>query len=58
MTTETEIAVKTVAADVAKVKVSSEHITLGVVMLIAGALAYFCCRFCRRGRWVPSQCCP
>ena len=38
MTTETEIAVKSVDATVAKVKVPTEHITLGVVMLIAGVL--------------------
>ena len=45
MTAETEIAVKAVAADVAKVKVPSEHITLGVVMLIAGALLIFAVGF-------------
>ena len=45
MTTETEIALKDVAADVAKVKVQSEHITLGVVMLIAGALLIFAVGF-------------
>ena len=45
MKTETEIAVKAVAADVAKVKVPSEHITLGVVMLIAGTLLIFAVGF-------------
>ena len=41
MTTETEIAVKFTAADDVKVKVSSEHVTLGAVMLIAGILLIF-----------------
>ncbi len=45
MTTETEIAVKAVDADVTIVKVSSEHITLGVVMLIAGTLLIFAVGF-------------
>ena len=45
MTTETEIAVKAVAADVANVKVPSEHITLGAVMLIAGTLLIFAVGF-------------
>ena len=45
MTTETEIAVKAVAADVATVKVPSEHIMLGAVMLIAGALLIFAVGF-------------
>ena len=38
MTTETEIALKVAAADDVKVKVSSEYITLGTLMLIAGTL--------------------
>ena len=45
MTTETEIAVKAVAAVVAKVKVPSEHITLGAVMLITGTLLIFAVGF-------------
>ena len=45
MTTETEIAVKAVAADDLKVKVSYEHITLGAVMLIAGTLLIFAVGF-------------
>ena len=45
MTTETEIAVKAEAGDVAKVKVPSEHITLGAVMLIAGTLLIFAIGF-------------
>ena len=38
MTTETRIALKTPATDNIKVKVSSEHIILGAVMLLVGAL--------------------
>ena len=45
MKTETEISVKAVAAGVAKVKVPSEHITLGAVMLIAGTLLIFAVGF-------------
>ena len=45
MTTETEIAVKVVAADDVNVKVSSEHVTLGVVMLIIGTLLIFAVGF-------------
>jgi len=41
MTTETEIAIKVAGADDVKVKVSSEHVTLGVVMLIVGMLLIF-----------------
>ena len=41
MTTETKIAVKAASADDIKVKVSSEHITLGVVMLLLGTLLIF-----------------
>ena len=45
MSTETEIAVKAAAADDIKVKVPSEHITLGAVMLIAGTLLIFAVGF-------------
>ena len=45
MTTETEIALKAGAADDIKDKVSSENITLGVVMLIAGTLLIFAVGF-------------
>ena len=45
MTTETEIAEKVEAADIAKVKVSSEHLMLGAVMLIAGTLLIFAVGF-------------
>ena len=45
MTTETRIAGKTVATDNFKAKVSSEHITLGAVMLLAGALLIFAVGF-------------
>ena len=38
MKTETEIVVKSATADDIKDRVSSEHITLGAVMLIAGTL--------------------
>ena len=41
MTTETRIALKTAATDNIKVKVSSEQITLGAVMLLVGALLIF-----------------
>ena len=45
MTTETKISVKTLAANDVKVNVSSEHITLGAVMLIAGTLLIFAVGF-------------
>ena len=45
MTTETKISVKAVAANDFKVNVSSEHITLGAVMLIAGTLLIFAVGF-------------
>ena len=45
MTTETEIAVKVEAADFAKVKIPSEHLMLGAVMLIAGTLLIFAVGF-------------
>ena len=41
MTTETRIALKNVATDNIKVKVSSEHITVGAVMLVAGTVLIF-----------------
>ena len=45
MTIETKIAVKAADEDDIKVKVSSEHVTLGVVMLIAGTLLIFAVGF-------------
>ena len=45
MTTETWIASKTAATDNIKLKVSSEHITVGVVMLIVGTLLIFAVGF-------------
>ena len=45
MTTETRIASKTVTTDNFKAKVSSEHIILGAVMLLAGALLIFAVGF-------------
>ncbi len=45
MTTETRIASKTVATDNFEAKVSSEHIILGVVMLLTGALLIFAVGF-------------
>ncbi len=45
MTTETRIALKTAATNKIRVKVSSEHITVGVVMLLAGALFIFAVGF-------------
>ena len=45
MTTETRIASKTVATDNFEAKVSSEHIILGAVMLLAGALLIFAVGF-------------
>ena len=45
MTTETKIAVKAAVADDIKVKVSSEQITLGAGMLIAGTLLIFAVGF-------------
>ena len=41
MTTETRIVLKTEASDEVKVKVSSEHITVGAVMLLVGTLLIF-----------------
>ena len=41
MTTETRIALKTAATDNIKDKVSSEHVTLGAVMLLVGTLLIF-----------------
>ena len=41
MTTEAWIAEKAACAEVIKAKVSSEHIILGAVMLLAGALLIF-----------------
>ena len=45
MTTETKISEKALAANDVKVNVSSEHITLGAVMLIAGTLLIFAVGF-------------
>ena len=45
MTTEAEIAVKGVAQDEVKVKVFSEHIMLGALMLIMGTLLIFAVGF-------------
>ena len=45
MTTETRIALKTEATDNIKVKVSAEHISLGAVMLLVGALLIFAVGF-------------
>ena len=45
MTTEKEFGVKAIAEDEVKVKVASEHITLGAVMLIAGTLLIFAVGF-------------
>ena len=45
MTTETRIAGKAVATDDIKVKVSSERITLGALMLVAGAVLIFAVGF-------------
>ena len=41
MTTETRVALKTASTDSIKVKVSSEHITVGTVMLLVGTLLVF-----------------
>ena len=41
----TEIAVKVEAADISKVKIPSEHLMLGAVMLIAGTLLIFAVGF-------------
>ncbi len=41
MKTETRIALKTAATDNIKDKVSSEHVTLGAVMLLVGTLLIF-----------------
>ena len=45
MTTETRIAGKAARAEDIKVKVSSEHITLGAVMLLVGTLLIFAVGF-------------
>ena len=45
MTTETRIALKTAATDNIKVKVSSEQIILGAVMLFVGTLLIFAVGF-------------
>ena len=45
MTTETRNALKTAATDNIKDKVSSEQITLGAVMLLAGTLLIFAVGF-------------
>ena len=45
MKTETRIALKTEATDNIKVKVSSEHITVGAVMLLVGTLLIFAVGF-------------
>ena len=45
MTTETRIASKTVATDNFEAKISSEHIILGAVMLLTGALLIFAVGF-------------
>ena len=41
MTTETRIALKSGATDKIKIKVSSENITVGAVMLLVGTLLIF-----------------
>ena len=45
MTTATRIVLKTTATDYTKVKVSSEHITVGAVMLLVGTLLIFAVGF-------------
>ena len=45
MTTETRIALKTVATNKIRVKVSSEHITVGTAMLLVGTLLIFAVGF-------------
>ena len=45
MTTETRIALKTAATDNIKVKVSSERITVGALMLVAGTVLIFAVGF-------------
>ena len=45
MTTETRIELKTAATDNIKVKVSSERITLGALMLVAGTVLIFAVGF-------------
>ena len=45
MTTETQVAGKAVATDDIKVKVSSERITVGALMLIAGTVLIFAVGF-------------
>ena len=45
MTTESRIALKTIATDNFKVKVSSERITVGALMLVAGTVLIFAVGF-------------
>ena len=45
MTTETQVAGKAVATDDIKVKVSSERITVGALMLVAGTVLIFAVGF-------------
>ena len=45
MTTETRIAVETESTDDIKVKVSSERITVGALMLVAGTVLIFAVGF-------------
>ena len=45
MATETRIALKAAATDIIKIKVSSNCITLGALMLIAGAVLIFAVGF-------------
>jgi len=45
MTTETRIAGKAASAEDIKVKITSEHITLGAVMLLVGTLLIFAVGF-------------
>ena len=45
MTTETRIAGKAAATDYIKVKVSSERITVGALMLVAGTVLIFAVGF-------------
>ena len=45
MTTETRVALKTAATDNTKVKVSSEHIIVGALMLVAGTVLIFAVGF-------------
>ena len=45
MTTETRMTLKTAATDNIKVKVSSERITVGVLMLVVGTVLMFAVGF-------------